>query len=289
VRVSEAFARAWDGSVDAAGVVAAVERCVTAAQAAHPELAADADRFGSALARGKREGRGAEAWLGSVRAADLWLAVACEGGDTTAIDHFQRTFAAEVRRAAQRSQRAPIDADDLVQLVWQKLFVGDAESRPKIAEYAGEGDLKGWVRVVAVRSLVDAARKRSGGESPASGDRAVELLFSAGDDPELEYLKRHYRHEFASAFTEAIGALAPEDRTALRQHFVDRLTVDQIAHAQGIHRATAARRVQKAREDLLADTRKRLMARLRLSRGELESVMRMIESQLHVSVGRLLR
>ena len=178
--------------------------------------------------------------------------------------------------------------DDFKQEVRHKLFIGKEGAGPKIAEYSGEGDLKGWIRVVAVRSLVDVGRKRSGGEAPASGDRAVEVLFAGGDDPELEYLKRHYRLEFSAAFTDAIGALAPEDRTALRHHFVDKLTIDQIAHAQGIHRATAARRVQKAREDLLADTRRRLMTRLRLSRGELESVMRMIESQLHVSVGRLL-
>ncbi len=287
-RVSESFSRAWGPPADPALLAPAVGGCVTAAQGAYPDLAVDPERFGAALARGRREGRTPEAWLAAVRAADLWLAVACEAGDAGALERFQRALAPEVRRAAQRSQRAPIDADDLVQLVWQKLFVGEPGAPPKIGEYAGEGDLKGWVRVVAVRSLVDVGRKRSGGEAPASAERAVEVLFAAGDDPELEYLKRHYRLEFSTAFTEAIAALAPEDRTALRHHFVDRLTIDQIAHAQGIHRATAARRVQKAREDLLADTRRRLMARLRLSRGELESVMRMIESQLHVSVGRLL-
>jgi hypothetical protein len=46
--------------------------------------------------------------------------------------------------------------------------------------------------------------------------------------------------------------------------------------------------VQSAKATLLMETRRRLMAGLRLSRDELESVMRMIESQLHVSVLRLL-
>lgn len=291
-RLREAFVAAWglgrtgasEGQLDAA-----LGRCVDTCAAAHPGFLVDAVRFGGALARGYREGRDALDWLEAVRAADLWLAVACEEGHPAALADFQRSMAPEVRRAAERSRKGPLDADDLIQLVWQKLFVGDAETPAKIREYAGEGDLKGWVRVIAVRSLVDASRKRSGGEAPASGDRAVELLFASGEDPELEYLKRHYRTEFQAAFTEAIGALEPEDRTSLRQSFVDRLSIDQIAHAQGIHRATAARRVQKARETLLSDTRKRLMAKLQLSRGELESVMRMIESQLHVSVGRLLR
>ena len=287
--VRDAFIRAWGQAEPEEALDRAVRRCLEAAAAAHPQLSNDAERFGEALARGKREGRSASRWLEEARAGDLWLALACESGSPAAIAEFQRAMAPEVRRAAQRSQRGPLDPEDLVQLVWQKLFVGDADAPPKIREYAGEGDLRGWVRVVAVRSLVDVARKRSGGEAPAAGERAVDLLFATGSDPELEYLKQHYRAEFAAAFTEAIAALEPEDRTSLRQHFVDRLSIDQVAHAQGIHRATAARRVQKARETLLSDTRRRLMAKLRLSRGELESVMRMIESQLHVSVARLLR
>ncbi len=283
----KAFSEGWPAPPSAA-LDEALTRCLQAGAEAHPGIVPDLALFGGALARARREGRDPLGWLAAVRAADLWLACACERGDAAAIASFQRALAPEVRRAAQRSQRSPLDEEDLVQLVWQKLFVGDGESSPKIREYAGEGDLKGWLRVVAVRALVDVARKRSGGESPASGERAADMLFAAGADPELAYLKQHYRVEFAAAFTEAIGALDPEDRTSLRPHFVDRLTVDQIASVHGIHRATAARRVQKAREALLSDTRKRLMARLRLSRGELESVMRMIESQLHVSVGRLL-
>ena len=75
----------------------------------------------------------------------------------------------------------------------------------------------------------------------------------------------------------------------LRAHFVHGLNIDEIAAAHGVHRATAARRLAKAREDLLRDTRRILLARLSLSRDELASVMRLIESKLHVSVERLLQ
>lgn len=267
---------------------ALLSRAIVEARAVHPAVRPKAATFGAALARGVRDGRDPLSWLDQVRVPDLWLATACEAGDAEAMATFERALAPEVRRAAQRSQTSTLDGDDLLQLVRQKLFVEASEGGAKIREYAGEGDLKGWVRVVAVRLLVDVGRKKSGGEAPASGERAVDMLFTADADPELEYLKRHYRAEFATAFTEAIASLDPEDRTSLRQSLVDGLNIDQIAHAHGVHRATAARRVQKAREALLSDTRMRLMARLRLSRGELESIMRMIESQLHVSVGRLL-
>ncbi len=266
----------------------ALARCVETALTVHGAFAPPPATFGAALARGVRAAEAALGWLDACPAADLWLAAACEAGDRHALAAFERLYGPEVRRAATRTRKGPIDPEDLVQLVWQKLLVGDRESGAKIRDYTGEGDLKSWVRVVAVRALVDATRKRSGAEAPASTERAAELLFAAGGDPELEYLKRHYRFEFAGAFSEALAGLVPEDRTALRQHLVDRLTVDQIAAAHGVHRATAARWVQRSREALLSDTRRRLMARLRLSRGELESVMRMIESQLHVSVIRML-
>ncbi len=81
-------------------------------------------------------------------------------------------------------------------------------------------------------------------------------------------------------------ALSPGERNLLRQHFSDGLTVDEIGALHGVHRATAARRVAKARSQLFAGTRRTLMDNLGLNRSELDSVMRMIESNVHVSVQR---
>ena len=66
------------------------------------------------------------------------------------------------------------------------------------------------------------------------------------------------------------------------------MTIDEIAAAFGIHRATAARRVTSARDKLLADTRRRLLEKLSLESRELDSIFRLIESRLHISMGRLL-
>ena len=55
-----------------------------------------------------------------------------------------------------------------------------------------------------------------------------------------------------------------------------------------VHRATVARRITRARDALLSGTRRRLMMRLKLDRSELDSVMRMIESNVHVSLQRML-
>jgi RNA polymerase sigma-70 factor (ECF subfamily) len=74
----------------------------------------------------------------------------------------------------------------------------------------------------------------------------------------------------------------------LRQSVVHGLNIDQIAAVFGVHRATAARRVERAREALLAATRKSLMSRLSIDRTEFESVMALIKSRLDVSIHRVL-
>lgn len=234
------------------------------------------------------EGRAAD--LRALRAADLYLACACAGGVRAALDAFALRFDDEVKRAAAKSR---VRADDLAQMLHQRLFVappGEGPGRPRIADYGGQGDLRAWVRVGVARLVIDLKRTRSGNEEPVGGGEAQGGwgIPSPADDPELDYLKRLYRHEFAVAFEEALGTLTAEQRNALRHQFAEKLGIDQVAAIHGIHRATAARRLAQAREALLAETRRRLSTKLKLSRHELESVIRLIESQLHVSVSRLL-
>lgn len=63
--------------------------------------------------------------------------------------------------------------------------------------------------------------------------------------------------------------MSSDERDLLRQHVLHGRTIDEIGAALGVHRGTAARRIARARETLLKGTRRRLMARLRVTRGEL--------------------
>jgi RNA polymerase sigma-70 factor (ECF subfamily) len=250
------------------------------ARAAWPELHVDEDRFAAACAA-------AGVPQAELYPADLWLVLACERGDPNALRALERVVAPIAKEVADRA-RTKLESDDLAQLLWQRLLIAEEGRVAKLFEYSGKGPLQGWLRVVATRLLVDAARKRSGNEAPVSNERVLDGLFAAASDPETELLKRHSRAALAAAFADALAALSPEDRTILRQHLADQLTIDQIAAAHGTHRATAARWINRAKETLVQGTRRRLGERLGLGRDELESVMRLIESQLHVSVVRLL-
>jgi RNA polymerase sigma-70 factor (ECF subfamily) len=55
-----------------------------------------------------------------------------------------------------------------------------------------------------------------------------------------------------------------------------------------VHRATAARRVERARELLCDGTRAELAARIGLKGAELDSVMRLVRSNVDLSIARVL-
>jgi RNA polymerase sigma-70 factor, ECF subfamily len=87
---------------------------------------------------------------------------------------------------------------------------------------------------------------------------------------------------------DAAKQLEPGDRHLLRQHLVAGLSIDQLGAVLGIHRATAARRITRARERLAADTRAELARRLALAPEELDEVIGLVMSRLDVSLGQLL-
>jgi hypothetical protein len=101
-------------------------------------------------------------------------------------------------------------------------------------------------------------------------------------------MKRQYGPAFKAAFAAAFSALAPRQRTLLRQQVLDGLTIDELGALYRVHRATAARWLERAREALLSGTRTALERELKVSATECESIMRLAQSQLHVSIRRLL-
>jgi len=240
-------------------------------------------------ARLDRDAESVASFCDHLRASDLYLACACARGVSSAIAKFEQTFGGEIGRTARRFERRGLAADDLHQLLRNKLFAAQPGEQPKIASYTGQGFLQNWVRVTTTRSFIDATRPQSSEPEIPIADELVAMLPESGADPELELLKRQHLAHFKAAFAEAVGTLDASDRVVLRQHLVERLTIDQIGALYHLHRATAARRVVKAREALLVATRAALAARLGLSQDQLESVLALIASRMEASVERLLK
>lgn len=225
--------------------------------------------------------------LEAARAADLWAACACGTGDGRAIAEVEARYFPDVDAALRKMGLSADRIGEVKQGLRRVLFVGDpdAGAAPRITEYRGTGDLRAWLRVTAMRAALKLLRKEDR-ETPT--DDALLEARAQQDDPELAYMKAAYRAAFKAAFQEALESLHARERTLLKQQIVDGLGIDELGALYQVHRATAARWVQSAREKLLSRTRRTFMLNARISSDECESIMRMVRSQLDMSLQRRL-
>ena len=260
---------------------------VAEGRAAWPALSVDALDVVAFVARQVTSDL-ADAALDGLRPADIYLACGCAHHAPGAIAAFDRDYMREVDIALARMRIGPPRLSDVKQLVRQRLFVGGGTagtptSAGKISEYAGRGDLRRWVRSVAVRTCLNDLRKGKR-EILVDDDHLIAQHAIAADDPEIEYMKRTYSEQFKAAFSAALQQLGSREQTLLRYHHVDGLNIDEIGAIYRVHRVTAFRWLEKAKEQLVRSTLEILRGRLKLPAAELDSVLRMIRSQIHLSL-----
>lgn len=222
--------------------------------------------------------------LGALHAGDLYLACACAQGDAQALAAFDEQILREVPRYVLHIVRGADFGDAVRQELRDKLFVAGPEGRPKVLEYDGRGPLGGWVRVAAVRTALNERRRRDRARARDAKDVAP---LRASADPEIELLKKRYASELSDAFARTVDALPVDMRNVLRMHYLDGLTLDQVAAAYGVHRSSAARWIADARRSIVEQVKARLRERLRATPSEVESVLRLVRSQLDASIQQL--
>jgi RNA polymerase sigma-70 factor, ECF subfamily len=270
-------------------VATAWHAMLDSARAAWPEVRIEPARVVEFIAQ-RLVGADLAAALATAPAADLVLAAACAEQEPSAHAAFDAVLTeVDAAGASTRSTRDLVD--DVKQVLRVQLLIPKDGKPPGIVGYRGKGPLRGWVRITATRELIRHQRKRAR-EAPSDRpliERPLDEALNDAADPLLAELKAEYRTEFATALREAITELDAEDRTLLRQQIVDQLSIDEIGAAFGVHRATAARWLQRARGALVTATRGRLAARLKVPVEEIDSVIRLVQSQLDASVIRYLR
>jgi len=220
--------------------------------------------------------------LETLRAADLWLAFHAGMGVAPAIAALEATCFSDLVNVLRARRAEPLQAEEVVQRLRHRLLVAEPGQRTRILTYAGRGELRAWVRVAAVRAWLNMKRERPlANEGPSVEDA---LVTEATSDLELELLKGKYRELFRRAFLDAVDALAPGTRLLLKLHYLDRLSMEEVGKVLGIHRLTVLRRLERARHELSEGTKERLEAELRLAPPEVESLLRLIQSRLDVSL-----
>jgi RNA polymerase sigma-70 factor (ECF subfamily) len=248
------------------------------AQAAWPALALNAGEFVAFAAA-----RAGEAALSSLCLPDLYLACACAKGDTAALEAFERRYIQRLGPALSRAGAQPEAVAEVQQRLRVQLLVPDGDRPPGIAGYQGRGDLQSWLRVIGLREAA-----RVGKQQSRRSDESVDEPLTTSN-PEISYVREQYRREVAAAIVAAVRGLDPAERSLLRAHLVGGLTIDDLGSRDGVHRATAARRLERARQRLASAVRSELMNRLRLDQTEMDGLFGLVRSRLELSVQRLLQ
>lgn len=220
------------------------------------------------------------ATLRSSCVTDLWLACAVSRGDAAALRAFEQHCMRDLEAAIAHLDGGTALVEDVRLAVRERVLSATAGGKAKIADYRGRGDLRGWLRVVAVREALQVLRARRR-ETPLDRDAILaDRLDAAPGDAMTTDERRVYR----DAFEAALATLTPRERNLLRQQYVYGATVDELAALYGVHRATAARWVARVREVVLRRTRRHVGEALRLAGDELDSVMGRIANHLDYSL-----
>lgn len=215
---------------------------------------------------------------------ELYLAFACAAGDPAALAVLEKGYLPDLRPVLGRMGLASTDIDETLQVMREELLLPRAGGPTRILGYAGRGSLKGWLRAVAARTGLR-VKAPPGGKPPLELD---ETAHAGGiEDMELEYMKKQYGDAFHAAFGVAVAGLPAKDRLLLKQRFKYRLTVEELGRQHGVNAGTISRWVATARDRLAGDTRAEMVRHLGVARGDVSSIIRLIQSQLDVSLSAL--
>lgn len=259
-------------------LAAAVER----GRKAWPDIAVAPDVFVAHLA----DKLGVEtSRIGELAIEDLWLACALVHGDAAAMRVLEREYIPQIATVLVRRGVGTDNVDDVTQALREHLLVGTATRGGRIADYGGRGPLRGWIVVAAVR-MSDRAGQR------ARRDAVLPLASvadprQAGVDSVLA--RGEYSAEMNAACERVLVELPQRERALLRLQLVDGASIDQIGRIYGVHRATAARWLARARSMILENTRARLAQELGLDTEAAAGIADLVSSRLDVSVARLLQ
>jgi RNA polymerase sigma-70 factor (ECF subfamily) len=262
--------------VSAVTIDSVIDQHHASGAAAWPTIAVSREQFGAEVKARSRSDDGIRA----LAAADMYIAIACSDGDPIALAAFRDAYVPGLRKALGKLGMPAATIDDVVQRVLVMVFVGDG-APPQIASYSGRGTLRSWLRTIAIRT----GRRQLGlDHDAANGNDELDDLPTAVADPELEMLRARYRDQVKQAFAAGFAELSERERNILRQYHIDGLTIDQLAGLYQVNRATTARWVTAARVAVVSRTRHQLVSRFGIAASEVDSIIRLVRSQLDLSV-----
>ena len=255
--------------------------------AAFGTLVLDDQTFAKHLARTIKLGGATPSSISTLAIEDLFLACACLAGVEGAAAAFSARHGATIRGTIARIVRGADNGEVEQQLV-ASLLVGSVAGPARIGSYAGKAPLDRWLGVAAQRAALMWLRENRT-EARARDGAAAEPAAGGDTHPEMAFLKDRYRGDFEQALKDSLARLPERERTLLRLHLVNGVSVEKIGQMFAVSQPTASRWLAAARETMLGDIKSTLGNRLGASSQELASLAGMVASRLDLSLSMLLR
>lgn len=225
------------------------ERCRTNApnfgvreECFHGSLNRTLDRFCNANDNETIDDEAKAAFLNSIQADDLFMAIACSNGNERAWWEFDQNHRAYLERVARHLAQTDLDAQEVVDQVYVELYgtkVVDGERVSKFASYSGRGTLRGWLRTVVWHSLVDLHRASHEEVSLDEmteniGEGMAHAYFAepapGGEENMLDDITRNrYRRATVESLSSSFGTLDDHEKLLLLFYHVDGLKLREIA------------------------------------------------------------
>ena len=208
--------------------------------------------------------------------ADLALAQAAARREPAAVAQVERLVSGARTRIREVDGDAAL-LDEARQRLRTLLFGAEKSA---LDGYRGRGPLAGWLSVTFARIGLALAKERAA--SPPEPEDVVP------SDPELDFLRVEYRDQFAAALRTALGALQPRERAMLRLAYLEGVPLESIGKLYGKHASNISRELRACRERILAATRDALAAQTGIGDSQVDSLMRMLRSEVEISLHRWL-
>jgi RNA polymerase sigma-70 factor (ECF subfamily) len=251
----------------------------------HPELSVKREAFVAHLARcGAPLSRAPD----QIHAEDLFLACVALAGDGAAVGKLRRDYDPVIVGYTRHISGPTGSIEDVAQVVWAALLVGEPAKAPKLFSYSGIGPLAGFIGVTAQRIALKGIQRQEAAAHVA--ERASAESNVAGGDAELEFMKQRYRSEFEHAVRAALDQLGDRDRMILRMRVVEGLTIDRIARAYRVGKATMWRWIDCVRQRVLEEIRRGLRQQIQLSDSQFQAFIALFTSAsaLDLSISNIL-
>lgn len=211
---------------------------------------------------------------------ELYLAFSTLYRDSQACAHFEREYMTRAGALVQGLVRDASVADDVLQRLREKLWLG---SPPALAKYAGTSPLRAWLNTLAKHCAIDELRKmqRQGAAVIELEPEASGPAQSRGPESMLEGARE--RERFNSAVLRAIAQLSARDRNLLRLHYRKGVSAEALAKAYGVHRATVTRWLGRLRSTVFASAQSEMAQARRMSADEFAALAAHLHGQLDLA------